>query len=111
MDGQSFLPTLLGQEQPQPPFIYHEYNNPSDPSLIGLNLSRRLGQNIRMGNWQGLQQPVFPADSVSKQCLKLGSMFGTLVRKQYLKQCCLKTCGSFEIAFFKSKFYTITVVI
>lgn len=34
VDGHSFLPTLLGNEQPQPAFIYHEYVGFFDSSFL-----------------------------------------------------------------------------
>lgn len=43
-DSQSMLPTLLGQSQDQPSFIYHEYCGPNE-------VKSGWGQAVRMGNW------------------------------------------------------------
>jgi len=55
VDGHSFLPTLLGHDQPQPQFVYHEYTDCDDPSLAQYPaVKRSFGQNVRMGNWSGV---------------------------------------------------------
>lgn len=55
IDGHSFLPTLVGSQQPQPPFVYHEYDGPQDPSLkTFVGLKKGFGQNVRVGNWSGV---------------------------------------------------------
>ena len=46
-DGYSFTPTLFGQKQAQPDFIYHEYCEPNENPT-------GWGQAVRMGNWSAV---------------------------------------------------------
>ena len=46
-DGLSMVPTLMGQQQAQPPFIYHEYCQPNE-------YKSGWGQAVRVGNMTGV---------------------------------------------------------
>ena len=48
IDGISFAPTLLGQNQPPRPFLYREF-----PSYEGQ-------QSVRVGDWKGVRQNLLP---------------------------------------------------
>lgn len=54
IDGHSFAPTLRGDTQAQPPFIYHEYAGCDDPVFRDASFPHAFGQNIRMGEWSGV---------------------------------------------------------
>ena len=62
IDGRSFVPTLLGKSQDQPPFIYHDYPHPIDAAFRRAASDPEgphkpavpFGQNIRMGKWSGV---------------------------------------------------------
>jgi len=53
-DGLSFAPTLLGQKQPDRPFLYREF-----PGYGGQ-------QSVRIGDWKGLRQDLKPASAAKK---------------------------------------------
>jgi arylsulfatase A len=53
-DGLSFAPTLLGQKQPERPFLYREF-----PGYGGQ-------QSVRLGDWKGLRQNLKPAPNAKK---------------------------------------------
>lgn len=53
-DGISFAPTLLGQRQPERPFLYREF-----PGYGGQ-------QCVRIGDWKGLRQNLKPAPAAKK---------------------------------------------
>jgi arylsulfatase A len=48
LDGISFVPTLLGKDQPSRPFLYREF-----PSYGGQ-------QSVRLGDWTGIRQNLVP---------------------------------------------------
>lgn len=53
-DGISFAPTLLGQRQPERPFLYREF-----PGYGGQ-------QCVRIGDWKGLRQNLKPGPAAKK---------------------------------------------
>jgi arylsulfatase len=54
IDGISFAPTLLGQEQPPRPFLYREF-----PAGGGQ-------QSVRIGKWKGVRQNLMPVAAKGK---------------------------------------------
>ena len=55
LDGYSVVATLKGGDgaQPQPPFLYHDFDSPNDCVAARSNpaVSCEFGQSVRMGNW------------------------------------------------------------
>lgn len=49
IDGISFVPTLLGRDQPKRPFLYREFAGYGG------------WQSVRMGDWKGVRHPLRPA--------------------------------------------------
>jgi len=55
IDGYSAKPTMFGQKQKQPEFIYHEFGDPQDPVCKSIKaLDCHYGQSVRMGNYTGV---------------------------------------------------------
>ncbi len=54
VDGVSFAPTLLGQQQPPRPFLYREF-----PAYGGQ-------QSVRIGNWKGVRQNLLPRNNLAQ---------------------------------------------
>lgn len=54
LDGVSLLPTLLGQKQPERPFLYREF-----PAYIGY-------QCVRIGDWKGIRKNLLTKGAKAK---------------------------------------------
>ncbi len=59
IDGISLLPTLLGQPQPERPFLYREF-----PSYGGQQI-------VRIGDWKGVRQSLKPNGKGKEPSLKI----------------------------------------
>lgn len=55
IDGISFAPTLLGQSQPERPFLYREFTASGGQ------------QSVRIGDWKGIRQGLMPATAKGKK--------------------------------------------
>jgi arylsulfatase A-like enzyme len=55
IDGISFAPTLLGQSQPERPFLYREF-----PASGGQ-------QSLRISDWKGIRQGLMPGTAKGKK--------------------------------------------
>jgi arylsulfatase A-like enzyme len=61
IDGISFAPTLLGQSQPERPFLYREF-----PAQGGQ-------QSLRIGDWKGIRMNMLPGTGKAKAKQKAGA--------------------------------------
>jgi arylsulfatase len=61
IDGVSFAPTLLGQSQPERPFLYREF-----PAQGGQ-------QSLRIGDWKGIRMNMLPGTGKAKAKQKAGA--------------------------------------
>ncbi|RIJ50858.1 N-acetylgalactosamine-6-sulfatase [Maribellus luteus] len=60
-DGMSFLPTLLGAEQPEHPYLYWEY-----PEYGGQ-------QAVRIGNWKGIRKDIIKTGNLKLELYDLSN--------------------------------------